>query len=109
MIVGVGVAGFLDYVVRSFFFYQQMTAYEVRISDWSSDVCSSDLKISALCHRHRLYRFLCFLFLVSACDVRGAPVNEPGFTASARAPRGDLPSTPAIGRAPCRARVCQYV
>src|SRR3546814_8027854 len=46
-------------------------------------------KISALCHRHRMYRFLCFLFLVSACDVRGAPVNEPGFTASARALDGD--------------------
>src|SRR3546814_2466577 len=26
-----------------FFFYKQTTAYEVRISDWSSDVCSSDL------------------------------------------------------------------
>src|SRR3546814_18406588 len=26
-----------------FFFYMQKTAYEVRISDWSSDVCSSDL------------------------------------------------------------------
>src|SRR3546814_2502302 len=27
-----------------FFFFKQKTAYEVRISDWSSDVCSSDLK-----------------------------------------------------------------
>src|SRR3546814_7566786 len=26
-----------------FFFFKQMTAYEMRISDWSSDVCSSDL------------------------------------------------------------------
>src|SRR3546814_2585933 len=26
-----------------FFFFQQKTAYELRISDWSSDVCSSDL------------------------------------------------------------------
>src|SRR3546814_2742224 len=26
-----------------FFFYKQKTAYELRISDWSSDVCSSDL------------------------------------------------------------------
>src|SRR3546814_2620979 len=26
-----------------FFFYKQKTAYEMRISDWSSDVCSSDL------------------------------------------------------------------
>src|SRR3546814_3352877 len=29
-----------------FFFFKQKTAYEMRISDWSSDVCSSDLKIS---------------------------------------------------------------
>src|SRR3546814_9736955 len=27
-----------------FFFFNQKTAYEMRISDWSSDVCSSDLK-----------------------------------------------------------------
>src|SRR3546814_5244137 len=26
-----------------FFFFKQRTAYEMRISDWSSDVCSSDL------------------------------------------------------------------
>src|SRR3546814_7187695 len=27
-----------------FFFFKQKTAYEMRISDWSSDVCSSDLQ-----------------------------------------------------------------
>src|SRR3546814_5133672 len=27
-----------------FFFFKQKTAYELRISDWTSDVCSSDLK-----------------------------------------------------------------
>src|SRR3546814_18691711 len=30
-------------VVWFFFFFKQKTAYEMRISDWSSDVCSSDL------------------------------------------------------------------
>src|SRR3546814_3491059 len=29
--------------VDCFFFFKQKTAYEMRISDWSSDVCSSDL------------------------------------------------------------------
>src|SRR3546814_3247304 len=29
-----------------FFFFKQKTAYELRISDWSSDVCSSDLSVS---------------------------------------------------------------
>src|SRR3546814_9503036 len=28
----------------AFFFFKQKTAYEMRISDWSSDVCSSDLR-----------------------------------------------------------------
>src|SRR3546814_1125382 len=31
------------YVFTFFFFFKQKTAYEMRISDWSSDVCSSDL------------------------------------------------------------------
>src|SRR3546814_17367083 len=32
----------------SFFFFKQKTAYERRISDWSSDVCSSDLRVIKL-------------------------------------------------------------
>src|SRR3546814_4723300 len=31
------------FVIVCFFFFKQKTAYEMRISDWSSDVCSSDL------------------------------------------------------------------
>src|SRR3546814_2109722 len=31
-----------------FFFFKQKTAYEMRISDWSSDVCSSDLRTTIL-------------------------------------------------------------
>src|SRR3546814_2571370 len=33
---------------QCFFFFKQKTAYEMRISDWSSDVCSSDLRAAAL-------------------------------------------------------------
>src|SRR3546814_9558253 len=33
-----------------FFFFKQKTAYEMRISDWSSDVCSSDLRQSRIFH-----------------------------------------------------------
>src|SRR3546814_6301373 len=38
-----------------FFFFKQKTAYEMRISDWSSDVCSSDLGDGTSCSspRHR--------------------------------------------------------
>src|SRR3546814_10459850 len=34
---------FISGVLCFFFFFKQKTAYEMRISDWSSDVCSSDL------------------------------------------------------------------
>src|SRR3546814_15048399 len=42
-----------------FFFFKQKTAYEMRISDWSSDVCSSDLhgragRDASVAHLHRL-------------------------------------------------------
>src|SRR3546814_3524521 len=33
-------------IISCFFFFKQKTAYEMRISDWSSDVCSSDLGIA---------------------------------------------------------------
>src|SRR3546814_4308273 len=42
-----------------FFFFKQKTAYEMRISDWSSDVCSSDLYLASfgrLLFRHRAPR-----------------------------------------------------
>src|SRR3546814_7153582 len=32
----------------SYFFFKQKTAYEMRISDWSSDVCSSDLLVATV-------------------------------------------------------------
>src|SRR3546814_3574435 len=35
----------------SVFFFKQKTAYEMRISDWSSDVCSSDLAVTLEQHR----------------------------------------------------------
>src|SRR3546814_8001534 len=35
------------YLLLVFFFFKQKTAYEMRISDWSSDVCSSDLEDAA--------------------------------------------------------------
>src|SRR3546814_16717995 len=45
-----------------FFFFKQKTAYEMRISDWSSDVCSSDLRDrrrrGGLPHRLQLFGIL---------------------------------------------------
>src|SRR3546814_8323224 len=62
MIVGIGTGdsvGFYrpDYAVfflyclfGFFFFFKQKTAYYMRISDWSSDVCSSDLNYMSVYH-----------------------------------------------------------
>src|SRR3546814_9056347 len=36
------------FMYSSVFFFKQKTAYEMRISDWSSDVCSSDLLVTPL-------------------------------------------------------------
>src|SRR3546814_1835478 len=36
---------FMSAHILYFFVFKQKTAYEMRISDWSSDVCSSDLRI----------------------------------------------------------------
>src|SRR3546814_16576723 len=54
-----------------FFFFKQKTAYEMRISDWSSDVCSSDLAMSIQPERK-----------VAGRDSDGAPAPRPvaGFT-----------------------------
>src|SRR3546814_14140232 len=50
--------GFIVWVcVCVFFFFKQKTAYEMRISDWSSDVCSSDLqRIRADARAERAFR-----------------------------------------------------
>src|SRR3546814_2646249 len=44
-------------VVIAVFFFKQKTAYEMRISDWSSDVCSSDLASEALLDAESIKRF----------------------------------------------------
>src|SRR3546814_16090595 len=43
MLFSVRCFSFLTLLFFCFFFFKQKTAYEMRISDWSSDVCSSDL------------------------------------------------------------------
>src|SRR3546814_5057390 len=55
MVVGVVVA--LPNIMVYIFFFKQKTAYEMRNSDWSSDVCSSDLQrlplLESLCSIYR--------------------------------------------------------
>src|SRR3546814_9649290 len=52
----VGLRVWVCILVVFFFFFKQKTAYEMRISDWSSDVCSSDLSFvftAAFCSASR--------------------------------------------------------
>src|SRR3546814_2012411 len=100
-----------------FFFFKQKTAYEMRISDWSSDVCSSDLQVviepippeefiktgrsryldkaDYLAHRYR-------------CTL-GDLVDDGYDPALVYSTTGSDDDLAKIGRASCRERVCQYV
>src|SRR3546814_3463756 len=75
-------------------FFKQKTAYEMRISDWSSDVCSSDL-LGCVESDHLSER--------QFHQYRGH--DGIGCDRRSRAFR----SREQIGRASCRERVCQYV
>src|SRR3546814_3791591 len=108
--------GFWNVVFVVFFCFKQKTAYELRISDWSPDVCSSDLcKI---------------LFAVARCDppdavfcmtviAQGrqhgafsrdlANLGIQGHIALVVDELVDDEFRAEIGRASCRERVCQYV
>src|SRR3546814_10470114 len=89
---------FLSYLISFFFFFKQKTAYEMRISDWSSDVCSSDLPVERAAVQHLL----------------GPPRHLKGQVAQLRrlAAGAELLQPfrlEEIGRASCRESVCQYV
>src|SRR3546814_6884383 len=53
------------------FFFKQKTAYEMRISDWSSDVCSSDLLLEAR-------QFVGIDFLLRGLGFRDPLEQQPG-------------------------------
>src|SRR3546814_5152487 len=118
-------------------FFKHTTAYDMRISDWSSDVCSTDLlaSIGDICNVSDLWgsgdayntvEFLgaggVVLAAFSGSDIFN-PANgsqtDPNLNPLVRfdltgsdvgaLPELRLSSTSKIGRASCRERVCQYV
>src|SRR3546814_4335360 len=95
------------------FFFMQKTAYEMRISDWSSDVCSSDLSgmdrsvALKVLPRHFasdpqfLARFTQEARVIANLEHQNIlPVYDFGESGG---------YTYQIGRASCRESVCQYV
>src|SRR3546814_3077473 len=92
-----------------FFFFKQKTAYEMRISDWSSDVCSSDLTISV--SELPVWFTSPAPALTCAFDSLIRPLMSFDALAERWASARTSWATTAkqIGRASCRERVCQYV
>src|SRR3546814_20807662 len=115
-----------------FFFFKQKTAYEMRISDWSSDVCSSDLQLLGIkrsTDRHAAHRAgragrlvaalprcrrrqLAHLLVVEDCHPpeprspnprKKHSCDSPGIVNARKVARFQ------IGRASWRERVCKYV
>src|SRR3546814_9465224 len=93
------------------FFFKQKTAYEMRISDWSSDVCSSDLDepLKRIGYRDCLRK-------KGARLVRGRTAETLNLPREHDAPMRLISAdilhqgrVGQIGRASCRERVCQYV
>src|SRR3546814_2450224 len=92
----------LIYVCVVFFFvFKQKTAYDMRISDWSSDVCSSDLfdQLQGTQPKGQ----------TGQCSITGPPGVYLSQRVIQRTDGHWAASQCKIGRESCRERVCQYV
>src|SRR3546814_2555958 len=107
------------YVFLFFFFFKQKTAYEMRISDWSSDVCSSDLLAAVERPGEQLFIAVdprprsMFLLALRRQEIGGDHRSDHARDRQAdehREPDGQAElDEEQIGRASCRVRVCQCV
>src|SRR3546814_1946849 len=102
------------YLYGVIFFFKQKTAYEMRISDWSSDVCSSDLGWRSPAAKPNTPALK--PWPTSALYRRPEGVSASIETPMSSAVKSRLAAAGAwyiaaikIGRASCRGRVCQYV
>src|SRR3546814_7213607 len=98
----------ISHVYFLVFSFKQLTAYVMRISDWSSDVCSSDLtaptsaaQASSWCNASRAAVF--------TASRHGLTLADDSYIAPAALRVFDPCGPGEIGRASCRERVCQYV
>src|SRR3546814_7019712 len=104
---------FLYSLCWSCFFFKQKTAYELRISDWSSDVCSSDLDVGSNVRNGLAIRRLWPVFDPAGSARSVETVRLLGRGAQSRAtigiscPCARCTALYKLGRASCRERVCQ--
>src|SRR3546814_4277646 len=95
-----------------FVFFKQKTAYEMRISDWSSDVCSSDRRTQAVYDTLDETAQISFFQLILHPILAGKTVVDL-YTQTAinklYHQQGRASTNHEIGSASCRERVCQYV
>src|SRR3546814_2792115 len=102
-----------------FFCFKQKTAYDLRISDWSSDVFSSDLVVDLDASRHIQMGDEAHVRLVDAHSESDGRHGDDRLLLDeavlVRRPFGCIQAGVVsnrgekIGRAACRERVCQYV
>src|SRR3546814_1314459 len=102
-----------------FCFFKQKTAYEMRISDWSSDVCSSDLIQDYFVKVVDDYHLRPHIRFGTECERLVYDEADASWSATLAGPHGRRETISAdvvisavgiqIGRASCRERVCQYV
>src|SRR3546814_11229045 len=117
----------MSLIVFIFFFFKQKTAYEMRISDWSSDVCSSDLPVEMGLLDRIFERFALPLAQIGIesfvfaevkighiaeqgrCRRLAVAVDEQDALAPDREILRQMNRRGEIGRESCREGVCQYV
>src|SRR3546814_7742280 len=109
---------FVGLLICVCFFCKQKMEYDLRIIDWSSDVCSSDLgfirlqpsefmKIAVVLSLAKFFHRLPAIY-VSTPSVLVAPIALFAVPAALVILQPDL-GTAQIGRASCRERRCKYV
>src|SRR3546814_5807259 len=95
------------------FFFKQKTAYEMRISDWSSDVCSSDLEnFERTFSANPMKQMGGYSKRYVGLQIKSHIENPYGYRIEEIYYENDhliKEKTYKIGRASCRERVCKYV
>src|SRR3546814_7741076 len=100
-------------MVCTFFFFKQKTAYDMRISDWSSDVCSSDLASGGFSANEQLRKaYIPYAdqhVSILPYENVGDGMNMGLEVGASLGGENLINAVWEIGRASCWERVCQYV